>query len=218
MPSLNATAVSIDMNGNIAGLLVSPEGNIVNTGSTAITSFTAELNYNGTNYTENISSVNIASLASYTVAFSQLQLVAGSNVATMTISNINGGADDDNSDDVATKTVNPVVPAPGKMVVGEEGTGTWCQWCPRGAVFMDMYEEEFGQFWAGIAVHNGDPMVVTTYDTGLGAYFSGYPSALVDRGADKDPSNLSSEFYQRLQVSRQRLFPPTKTGIQAQEN
>lgn len=201
MPNLNATAASIDMNGNIASQTVNPSGNIVNTGSTAITSFTATLNYYGTDYVQNINSVNIGSLDAYEVSFGNVVLQPGMLTATLTISNVNGGADDDNSDDVISLDIDPVIPAPGKMVVGEEGTGTWCQWCPRGAVFMDLYEEEFGEFWAGIAVHNGDPMTVAVYDAGIGGQISGYPSALVDRGTDVDPSAMSTQFFQRLQTA-----------------
>ena len=97
--------------------------------------------------------------------------------------------------------INPIVPAPGKMVVGEEATGTWCQWCPRGAVFMDLFETKYQDFWAGIAVHNGDPMTVTEYDAGIGTLIGGYPSALVDRLGDVDPSGMSSDFFTRLQTA-----------------
>jgi hypothetical protein len=100
-----------------------------------------------------------------------------------------------------SEQINPVVPAPGKMVVGEEATGTWCQWCPRGAVFMDLYETKYQDFWAGIAVHNGDPMTVAEYDTGIGSLIGGYPSALVDRMGDVDPSGMSSDFFTRLQTA-----------------
>jgi hypothetical protein len=86
------------------------------------------------------------------------------------------------------------------MVVGEEGTGTWCQWCPRGAVFMDRFEQQYGEFWAGIAVHNSDPMTVTAYDASIGGLITGYPSALVDRGNEVDPSGMGTDFYDRLQT------------------
>lgn len=201
LPNLNAMASSLVMGGNIATQVVDPVVRVKNAGTTAITSFDVELDYNGMQYTENITGVNLASLANYDVVFSGVNLAAGSNVATATISNINGGSDDNAADNVIVLTVNPVVPAPGKMVVGEEATGTWCQWCPRGAVFMDKFENDFGQFWAGVAVHNGDPMTVPAYDTGIGTLIGGYPSALVDRGTDVDPSAMSTDFYTRLQVA-----------------
>ena len=116
--------------------------------------------------------------------------------------NVNGGAGDNtSSNDTLIELINPIVPAPGKMVVGEEATGTWCQWCPRGAVFMDLFETKYQDFWAGIAVHNGDPMTVEAYDTGIGTLIGGYPSALVDRLGDVDPSGMSSDFFTRLQTA-----------------
>jgi len=94
--------------------------------------------------------------------------------------------------------LNPVAPTAGKIVVGEEGTGTWCGWCPRGAVFMDMMADKYDGFWAGIAVHNGDPMVDAVYDAGMATKVSGYPSALVDRGATIDPSQMETDFITRI--------------------
>jgi hypothetical protein len=189
------------MGGNIATQVVNPTVTILNAGTTAITSFDVTLDYNGTPTTQNITGVNIASLGSYDVTFSGITLVAGSNPAVATVSNVNGGADDDATDDAVTITVNPVVPAVGKMVVGEEGTGTWCQWCPRGAVYMDLYETNYSEFWAGVAVHNSDPMTVTEYDAGVGTLIGGYPSALVDRGTDVDPSGMGPDFWARLQTA-----------------
>ncbi len=202
LSSLNAAAATLNMGGSIASQVVNPSLVVVNAGTTAITSFDVTLNYNGNNVVSNVTGVNIASLGTTTVNFSSLTLVAGTNTALATISNVNGGTDDVAADNTSQLIINPVVPALGKMVVGEEGTGTWCQWCPRGAVFMDQYESDFSDFWAGVAVHNGDPMVVTLYDQGMN--FSGYPSAKVDRiGAGIDPSAMQGSFFNRLQT------PPT---------
>ena len=201
LPALNAAGSGLDMGGNIATQVVNPVVSILNGGSTPLTSFDVVLDYNGTPYTQNITGQNLASLASYQVTFTNITLAPGSHVATATVSNVNGGTDNDPADNSTAITVNPVVPAAGKMVVGEEGTGTWCQWCPRGAVYMDLFEQEFGDFWAGIAVHNADPMTVTEYDAGMGALIGGYPSALVDRGNDVDPSGMGPDFYSRLQTA-----------------
>jgi hypothetical protein len=211
LSNVNAVASGLNMTGNIAGQVLAPKASVTNGGTSAITSFTATLNYNGMDYVQNIIGVNIASLAHYTVNFSNVSLVAGNNTATLTISNVNGGADDVSTDNTIAIQVNPIVPATGKMVVGEEGTGTWCQWCPRGAVFMDRFEEDFDGFWIGIAVHNADPMTVATYDAGIGAMVSGYPSAVVDRGTSVDPSNMYNQFYARLQTAPTAFISTTQT-------
>ena len=66
---------------------------------------------------------------------------------------------------------------------------------------MDLFANQYEGFWAGIAVHNGDPMVVADYDAGISALISGYPGALVDRLGNVDPSQMSSDFFTRLQTA-----------------
>jgi hypothetical protein len=201
LPTLNAMVASLDMGGFIAGQSVSPVVSIINAGQNALTAFNVNLNYNGQNYTQNVTGVNVASIANYSVNIPSFNLVAGASNAVVTITNINGGNDDNANDNTLTQVVDPVVPAAGKIVVGEEATGTWCQWCPRGAVFMDKFQADYAGYWAGIAVHNGDPMTVTDYDDGIGTLIGGYPSALVDRLGDVDPSQMSSDFFTRLQTA-----------------
>ena len=201
LPALNAMVASLDMEGNIAGQNVSPTVSILNAGQNPLTSFDVNLAYNGQNYAQNITGVNVASFSSYELSIPNISLAAGLNNAVVTISNINGGNDANANDNTLTQAVDPIVPAAGKIVVGEEGTGTWCQWCPRGAVFMDLFANQYEGFWAGIAVHNGDPMVVADYDAGISALMSGYPGALVDRLGNVDPSQMSSDFFTRLQTA-----------------
>ena len=90
-------------------------------------------------------------------------------------------------------TVEGVSFWPTKAVVGEEATGTWCGWCPRGMVGMEYMEEEYGEDWIGIAVHNNDPMANSDYDSWMGDQVSGYPSGLVDREGSIDPGAAALE-------------------------
>jgi hypothetical protein len=201
LSNLNGMMAMANLGGELAGQNVSPKLTIVNAGTTVINSFDVNLNYGGTNYPQAVTGVNISSTSNYAVTLNTLPLVAGNQVYTATVSNVNGGVDDVSTDDTLIGSINPVVPAVGKMVVSEEGTGTWCQWCPRGAVFMDQFNTKYSQFWAGIAVHNGDPMTVTDYDAAFGGLIAGYPSALVDRGNDADPSGMTPDFLTRVQVA-----------------
>lgn len=201
LSNLNGMMAMANLGGELAGQNVTPKLTVVNAGTTAINSFDVNLNYGGNNYFQSVTAVNVASTSNYTVTLNSLPLVAGNQVYTATISNVNGTTDDISNDDTLVGSINPVVPATGKMVVSEEGTGTWCQWCPRGAVFMDQFNVKYSQFWAGIAVHNGDPMTVTDYDASFGALISGYPSALVDRGSDVDPSGMTPDFLTRVQIA-----------------
>ncbi len=202
LPNLNGGVTFISQISGISGLSYDVEATVRNLGSTSINSFDLTYNYNGVDVTENVSGLNLASLDTYDHTFgTQLTPILGNNDLTVTISNVNGQAsDDDASDDSKVISIDPIVPAQGKAVVGEEATGTWCAWCPRGAVYMDLFEEEYGDYWIGIAVHNGDPMTDAVYDSGLGGLISGYPSAVVDRGPDVDPSAMNSDFLDRLQT------------------
>lgn len=201
LSNLNGMMAMAYLGGEIAGQNVTPKLTVVNAGTTAINSFDVNLNYGGNNYSQSVTGVNIASTSNYAVTLNSLPLVAGNQVYTATVSNVNGTTDDISTDDTLVGSINPVVPATGKMVVSEEGTGTWCQWCPRGSVFMDQFNTKYSQFWAGIAVHNGDPMTVTDYDAAFGNLITGYPSALVDRGNDVDPSGMSPDFLTRVQIA-----------------
>lgn len=214
LPTNNAAVSGLDPGSNIVGVDGYPTVTVVNAGANDVTSFDVTIDYNGAQYSQAVTGQTLTSTNSMDVVFTNaMPLVAGSMAVTATVSNYNGtaAADDDPSDDAITITIDPVVPAAGKMVVGEEATGTWCQWCPRGAVFMDQFEADYGPFWAGIAVHNGDPMTDATYDTGIGPLIGGYPSALVDRGADVDPSGMTNDFFARLQTAPVALISTTST-------
>lgn len=75
----------------------------------------------------------------------------------------------------------------GKVIV-EEATGTWCGFCPRGAVALDFFSNNpaYGERFLGIAVHGGsgavrDPMEIAggSYLENLGIGY--YPGARVNR-------------------------------------
>lgn len=201
LPGLNGGVSFINQISGIAGLSYDVVATVRNLGVLDISSFDLTYNYNGVDVTENITGLNLASLDTYEHTFAtQLTPVLGNNDLTVTISNVNGSGDDDPTDDSKVISIDPVVPAAGKVVVGEEATGTWCQWCPRGAVYMDLFEETYADYWIGIAVHNADPMTDVQYDAGIGALIGGYPSAVVDRGPDVDPSGMNADFLERLQT------------------
>ncbi len=203
-PQLNGAMTSIiDMSSGLVGQSVTPSLQVRNLGLTAINSFAVTLDYNGQSHSMDITGINLAPLAFYTVVLDQdFTLGAGTQTATATISNVNGGADNDAMDDLKTLEITPIQPALGKKVVAEEGTGTWCPWCVRGAVFMELLSDRYDEFYVGIAVHNADPMTVTEYDAAIGGFITGYPSGLVDRaGGEFDPSQFEIPFLERIQTT-----------------
>lgn len=204
LPALNAAGNLLDISNGLVGSTRFPAVKVRNLGTGVINSFDISISQNGgAPVVMNVTGLTLASLANtiqtYTTPFT---LVSGTNTFVCILSNVNGaGADGDSTDDTLTVVLNPVTPAAGKMVVAEEATGTWCQWCPRGAVYMDLMNSKYSGFIAPIAVHNGDPMVVTAYDTGIGALIGGYPSALVDRLPEIDPSAIEGDFLTRIVIA-----------------
>jgi len=203
---LNAQLLNVTTLSGLAGQDRNPSLEVRNFGLNDINSFDVTFDYSGTQITENVSGLNLTSMQSYTVDFANTITLTAATTATAYVHNINGGQTQPTSDDTLTANLNVVVPATGKLVVGEEATGTWCGWCPRGSVALNWMDHDYEGYWQGIAVHNGDPMVDPTYDNGIAGYISGYPSGLVDRGSVIDPSAFSGDFLQRIVIPPSALL------------
>ncbi len=204
LPSLNAAGNFIDVPTGMVGQTKTTSVTVRNLGTSVINSFDLSIAQNGGSpIVQNVTGLTLASLATTTVnVATPFTLLPGANVFIATVSNVNGlGPDGDAADNVISQTMISVTPAAGKMVVAEEGTGTWCQFCPRGAVFMDLMNTRYSAYFAPIAVHNNDPMKVAVYDAGVGSLISGYPSALVDRHPIGDPSVIEQSFLARIAVA-----------------
>ncbi|MBX7093504.1 MAG: Omp28-related outer membrane protein [Flavobacteriales bacterium] len=171
-------------------------GTITNLGSNTITS--VDIDWNDGSAHNQTFSVSIPPLGTYNFTHgTQLAVAAGTNyniTVTVTL-----GGDANTADNTMGRNVYGLTFLPTKRVVGEEGTGTWCGWCPRGAVFMDQMATTYPNTWVGVAVHNSDPMTVTAYDNAIGALISGYPSGVVDRDLlDVDPSDFPTAYSQLI--------------------
>jgi hypothetical protein len=172
-------------------------GTITNNGSNDITSF--DISYtvdSGTSVNENFTqTVTSGNTYNYTLA-APLATVSGNTYSvevTVTAAN-----DAEGSNDMLAATHSALTTIPTKVVVGEENTGTWCGWCPRGDVGLSGMNTDPN--FIGIAVHNGDPMAVAAYDAGASTYFpsfSGFPNGAVDRVIGGDPSTFSTMNSQR---------------------
>ncbi len=203
LDTLNAQVLNVPNILGLQGQLKNPTVEIRNLGLDNITSFDVDFDYNGNTITENITGINLTSLATYQFNFTNtISLIGGINTGNVTVYNVNGlGQDDNPNDDTMSNQIDAIIPAPGKLVIGEEATGTWCGWCPRGAVALNWMDKDYEGYWQGIAVHNGDPMTNSVYDAGLAPYIGGYPSGLVDRGAEIDPSAFKQDFIQRVIIA-----------------
>lgn len=90
---------------------------------------------------------------------------------------------------------------PDKYVVIEEKTGTWCGFCPSGTVSLYNLEKNEPKF-IGIAIHNGDPMTNSYYDTQSNSLpaFGGYPYSAADRAVGAHAGNSQSSFNARKSI------------------
>jgi len=185
-----------------------------NLGLTTINSVDVTWSNGSESHTDMLTGLNLASNQNYNFKHSApISVPEGEQEISISISKINGGNDENDKNDNRTVKVNGIIPAPGKRVLAEEGTGTWCGWCPRGAVFMDQMAADYPDHFVGVAVHNGDPMTVPAYDQGVGAFpgFTGYPGAIVDRNAVIDPSGLENSLFSRI------VLPPAATLLNGAE-
>lgn len=173
---------------------------LTNLGANTADNVEIEFAYGAITGKKTITGFNLASLETKTVNFDEeLTVLSGSNPIQVSAKLV-GSDDDDVANNASSSAVVGVTPAEDKLVIAEEATGTWCGWCPRGAVMLDRLSKKYPDYFIGIAVHNNDPMVVAEYDTGIRGLsgFTGFPSATVGRTAIIDPLAIESNFFSRI--------------------
>lgn len=200
----NATISAFSITGNVAGTVVSPVVQVMNSGTSPVASFDVTIDYNGAQYTRSLTFIDLQPDDSMDIGLANaFPLVPGSLTATATVANVNGTVDDDPSDNQAMLTIDPIVPAAGKVVVAETIVGTWAGYCPRGYVFMDEFEQELGPYGVVIDVHISDIMAVQSYADDIYNLITVFPGTVVDRDVATDPSLVRNDLIARLQT------PPT---------
>ena len=215
---------------NITPYLVAPatlniEGEIINLGANTINALDITWTDGTNSYTDNLTGINISSFATYNFTHAdQLNLTnPGSVNLSVTIDNVNTTLDPNMSNNTLTATTSAVSFIPTKRVVFEEATGTWCGWCPRGAVALETLQQDYPNTAIGIAVHNGDAMTnfgnnTAAYDAGMDV--GGYPSGNVDRAIlDIDPGDFVQYYGDRInkvapvEISATATYDPTNRQI-----
>ena len=192
--------------GGLAGTTVSVKALLRNMGTNTIANPYISLYHNGSLLgSQTFTGMNLASMDTQIVTLTNQVTYAASNDISVDAQVAAGTADDDNTnDDTLTYHYDAITPAPGKLVVAEEGTGTWCGWCPRGAIFMGQMSTTYAGYFQGIAVHNADPMLDTIYDAGLG--ITSFPTVKIDRLTGVDPSAMEADFITRIQVAPKAMI------------
>lgn len=183
----------------VATANISLGGTIFNNGLSTITSFA--LNYregSGPVITDNITGLNVPPFTSSPFS----AITPFTLPATLGDYNLNFWAelpgDTNHLNDNAATVLTTVTHMPVKKILAEEGTGTWCGWCPRGAVYMDSLANNFYKSsFSLVAVHNADTMTVPAYDAKIDSIVSGYPSVAIDRRQEVDPNKLINVYNQQ---------------------
>lgn len=183
--------------------------NVTNLGSSPVTNLTIDWN-DGVSHSQ-VVTASIAPFASANVTHPTAVTypTAVEKNINIVISSVNGGADADPTNNTGTKKFNALSQASPKKVIIEEGTGTWCPWCPRGAVAMDAMFQNHPNDFIGVAVHNGDPMTVSEYDNGVN--LSGYPGCNVDRALLDQ--GVSATAFENYYTSRIGIAVPAALAI-----
>lgn len=161
---------------------------------------TVTLNINNDTFTKNIERLKLASGAKQNVIFTGISAPAEGESSNYTIT----ATYTNESAEKIVKSINSALYRIGSVysrkVVAEEGTGTWCGYCPHGIVGMKAMKEKHLNDFIGIAVHGEDIMQVDKYMEGIITYIDGFPSALVNRSSVIDPlaSNLESQYKKEI--------------------
>lgn len=152
-------------------------GSITSSGFLPVEGYKLALTHGGQTYTIDRSTESIAPDSLVTVTF-DTEINVRLNTTedyTLTISSMEGS-------DV--ETIQGSITCFERTVLIEEGTGTWCMWCPRGQYYLkELHKKRPGEF-VDIAVHVSDEMMVYDYAMTLYAPFFatfGLPSCVMDR-------------------------------------
>lgn len=106
----------------------------------------------------------------------------GSYRLTITLDKVNG-SEITSADNKGEAQINVYNTLPKRRSVLEEYTGTWCGWCPRGFVGLELMNKLYPDDFIGVSYHNGDPMEITTK---FPSDVQGFPDAWIDRYYETD--------------------------------
>ncbi|KAA5534871.1 T9SS type A sorting domain-containing protein [Taibaiella lutea] len=186
-----STGIGYQFSGSSATLT----GTVKNTGSVTINSYHIKYKVGtGAVQSSSLISTPLAPLASVNFPAGLTVAIPANNSYSIKAW-IEAAGDVDHTNDTTSLTTVGIPYLPVKRPLFEEGTGTWCGWCPRGAVFMDKFHANHSNGVASqIAVHNNDPMMVADYNSYMANYAGGFPNLVIDRTIVKDPRDIDSAF------------------------
>ncbi len=103
----------------------------------------------------------------------------------------------------------------------EEYTGTWCGYCPRGLVGLEVMTRLYPDRFIGLSYHNADPMCVVNDASQYPSAISGYPAAFLDRIYETDAyyGNETNRFgIDEVWLAVTKTYSPISVSVEAAFN
>lgn len=91
---------------------------------------------------------------------------------------------------------------PVQRIIVEEGTGTWCQYCPKGIVAFRETAAAYPEHFIGIAVHKDDALATDSYSE---LKFSGYPDSYLNRNLKSNVEPSASAYTSAISNIKDRV-------------
>lgn len=208
-PKTKARLVSVSApRYNLGGETLQISYELRNLGSDAIKSYVIQWSEGGQTNVDSVKNQNIRFYDRIATKFKKQFTILGKKQYDLVgkVISINGVAVTDDhveNNNTAAKVRVLDRDIPQKMFV-EEATGTWCTWCPRGAVNMAKMKAKYPEEFTGIAVHNSDPMVLPEYDDIITSFqgFTGFPGVVINRKDVEDPGDMEGLLVTRYRTQK----------------
>ena len=126
----------------------------------------------------------------------------------LVITRVNGQPNEQMAEAVADGSLITLAQASPRRTLIEEYTGTWCGYCPRGTIGLELLREEFADDIAVVSIHTDDPMTILGYQP-MYENVRDYPTAFFNREYDVDPyaGSLEQPRGSRYDVLWQQSLP-----------
>lgn len=98
-------------------------------------------------------------------------------------------------------------------LVAEESTGTWCNSCPQGALYMQLLKKRYKDHIITVAVHNGDKMEYKTYDEHMGRWIFNLPGFVYNRNSSSVYYPSSNFKYEDIGLAK-TILEPVKAKVE----
>lgn len=125
----------------------------------------------------------------------------GSHKVNLRLVSVGGATDAYEGNNQALMNVMVKNLVPKQRLVVEEGTGTWCQYCPSGIYAFRDAAEKFPDEFIGIAVHKSDELTTSSY---ANLTFKSYPNCYLMRDLTSSLTPTLGTFESAIKKFREK--------------